>query len=278
MIDLVREIKLYTQYSTDKRWISWYAKILPLKAKRTIKILKNYKKTDSLLLDVGCSTGLTLGYIAQKFKNSIGYDIDNKAIEVARKRFKKMGLRTKFILGDGNKIPLKDNSVDIVTMLEVFEHINQPLALLSEVDRVLKPDGILHITTANKLWPIEPHFHLPFLSYLPQNLADIYVRKIGKGKNYHDINLPTYGQFQKTVGQYFRISDITLEVIRDYSKYGMEKERGKIIIFISIFLRFLDRINKISFLSSIPRNFEKVLLNLSLGWLFICRPNKKAIA
>lgn len=268
MADLTQEIKLYSQYSTSLKWINWYARILPFKAKRTVKILKNYKNSEAVLLDVGCSTGLTLGFISKEFKQVIGYDIDRKALEVAKKRFKKMNLQAKFIYGDGKRIPLEDDSVDIVTCIEVFEHLDQPLVMLAEIFRVLKSDGILHITTANKLWPIEPHFHLPFLSYLPPKLADFYVRATKKGKGYEDINLPTYSQFRKAVGQYFRVEDITLEVIKNYHLYEMDKERGSKIVLIALFLRFLDKIKKVPFFSE---SLGKVLLNLSLGWLFICR-------
>lgn len=267
MDDLTREIKLYSQYSTSEKWVNWYAKILPFKAKRTIKILRTYKSPDAVLLDVGCSTGLTLGFIAQEFKKVIGYDIDQKAIEVAKKRFEKRGLKTKFLLGKGDKIPLKDNSVDITTSIEVFEHVDQPLVMLTEIHRVLKPDGILHITTANKLWPIEPHFHLPFLSYLPPRLADLYVRVTKRGKGYGNIKLPTYRQFRKTVEKYFQVEDITLEVIRNYKEYDFEKERGKIIILTAAVLSFLKKLNL--------KFIENILLNLSLGWFFICRPKKK---
>lgn len=265
MDNLAREIKLYSQYATTESWINWYAKILPFKAKRTIRILKNYKNSRAVLLDVGCSTGLTLGFIAKEFRTVLGCDIDSKAIEVAQKRFQRLGIKAKLFLYDGKKIPLQDNSVDIVISIEVIEHVRDPLVMLAEIHRVLKPEGILHITTGNKLWPIEPHFHLPFLSYLPANLADFYVRITKRGKNYADIKLPTYGQFRKTVGKYFQIRDITLEVIKDYQKYDTEKERGKKIVLVAWLLRFFDKIPGI----------RNIFLNLSLGWLFICRPKGK---
>lgn len=261
---LAKEIKLYSQYATSDEWINWYAQVLPFKARRTIKILKNYKDKNAKLLDVGCSTGLTLGFMAREFKNASGCDVDSKAIAVAKKRFKKMGLKTKLFTYDGGKLPLKDNSVDIVTSIEVFEHVANPLAMLREICRVLKPDGILHITTANRLWPIEPHFHLFFLSYLPQKLADFYVRLSGRGKNYGKIKLPTYGQFHRAISRYFRVEDITLEVLQNYKEYDFEKERGKIILLIALFLRFFGR-NKL---------VKKLLANLSLGWLFIAHPKK----
>lgn len=263
--NLADKIRSSSQYSQSKSWAAWYAKILPFKAERTLKILKTYKKTDAVLLDVGCSTGLTLGFIAKEFKNTTGYDIDPGAIAVAKARFQKLGLKSKFILGNGEKIPLPANSVDIVTAIEVFEHIEKPLLLLAEIGRVLKPEGILHITTANRLWPIEPHYHLPFLSYLPPQIADLYVRITKRGQGYADIKLPTYNQFYRTAAKYFLIKDVTLEVIKDYQKYGLDKERGRAIMLAAWFIRTFGKIAVV----------RKILLNLSLGWLFIGRPKKK---
>ena len=267
MENLAKEIKLYNQYSTSEKWVDWYAKVLPFKAQRTIKILRGYKDANAELLDVGCSTGLTLGFIAKVFSHTMGVDIDSQAIVIARKRFSKMGLKTKFFVYDGKTLPLKDKSVDIITSIEVFEHVDNPEVMLKEINRVLKSSGILHITTANKFWPVEPHFHLPFLSYLPIILADFYVRVMKRGRGYGGIKLPTYGQFYRMVARYFEIEDITLEVIKNYQKFGMEKERGRIVIYVARILRFLDKIK----LSKLTNN---LFLNVSLGWLFVCRPKK----
>lgn len=260
MTSLFEELKLYPQYTNSLSWLKWYAKILPFKAKRTLKILRKYKDKNSILLDFGCSIGLTLGFLAPYFKKVYAYDIDQQAIAVAKKRFQQKGLKAVFILGKNNKIPLPTNSVDIVTAIEVYEHLDKPLKALKEIHRVLKPSGILHITTANKLWPLEPHFHLPFLSYLPSKLANYYVRITKRGKSYQGINLPTYFQFYQTVNHYFSIEDTTLKVITDYHDYGLDRERGKKIIYIAKLIKFLQKLN-----------LDKFLLNFSLGWLFICR-------
>jgi 2-polyprenyl-3-methyl-5-hydroxy-6-metoxy-1,4-benzoquinol methylase len=46
-------------------------------------------------------------------------------------------------------LPLKSNSIDIVVMLEVIEHLEKPTKVLKEISRVLKTNGILYITTPN---------------------------------------------------------------------------------------------------------------------------------
>ena len=66
-MDLLKEIRLSTQYTTSERWFRWYEKILPYKAERTIKIIKDYKSKDSSLLDYGCSIGLTLGFLSDEY-------------------------------------------------------------------------------------------------------------------------------------------------------------------------------------------------------------------
>jgi hypothetical protein len=50
--------------------------------------------------------------------------------------------------------------------------------------RVLRPDGIAYLATPNRWTVIEPHFRLPFLSWLPAGLRDNYVRLAGRGAAY----------------------------------------------------------------------------------------------
>lgn len=262
----------YVDY--NPKWADWYVDVAPLKAERTIKILKKYKGRKARLLDCGIGIGLSLYYLSQYFDESVGVETDKASFEIAEKQFKKLRCKAKLKLYDGKKLPFPDNYFDLITSMEVWEHAKDTRIMLKEIQRVLKPDGILHITTANKLWPIEPHYKLPFLSYLPYNIADWYVRVTKRAPCYHDIHLPLYGEFKKSVEKYFDVSDITLEMIRSYKYLGFDKERGGKIIFIAQILQILKVFEKIPFLSLISQSIYYILLRISLGWLFIARPKK----
>lgn len=57
-----------------------------------------------------------------------------------------------FVVGDATRIPLPDNSFDVVTCQTVLMHLGQPLAALREMLRVLRPGGLLLCAEPNNLW------------------------------------------------------------------------------------------------------------------------------
>ena len=258
----LRHLKKYSQYTQNQNWLKWYSKAAPLKGERTARILLNYKNNKAKLLDLGCGTGLTLAVLARYFRNSTGCDIGEEEIKASKELLKLLNIKCQVVVYDGEKLPFSDNTFDVVTSIEVIEHVSKPDPMLKEIRRVLKPDGILHVTTANKWWPIEPHYHLPFLSYLPRTIASYYLKVSKRGLSY-DINLPSYGKFYREVNANFHIDDITLDIIKNYKKYGLDKERGLIISFIGRLLNLAD-----------SRILDYILVRLSLGWLFIAKPRK----
>lgn len=268
-------INYYQPYATNNPgWAQWYATVAPIKAQRTVELLKKYKDRKSKVLDYGCGIGLSLYYLSKFYKDIIGIDVDPQNIEIARKQFKKLDCKAKLQLYDGKKLPYPNNTFDLVISMEVWEHAQNPDLMLAEIERVLKPDGILHVTTANKLWPIEPHYHLPFLSYLPYWLADLYVKATKRAPYYHDIHLPNYTEFKKSVEKYFKVDDVTFEMIANYKQYGLEKERGRKIIIIGSILGFIDKLKGRPFFSVIRTIVFGFLSHISLGWLLIARPKK----
>lgn len=274
---LVKHMRRFSQYSNSASWINWYARVAVYKAVRTSKMLKEYQDTNIRLLDLGCGIGLTLSIVSQVFPNSVGCDIDRDAIKATKAILKEVGVKIPVILYDGKLLPFKDNSFDIVISIEVIEHAENPDLMLKEIRRILKPDGILHITTANKWWPREPHFKLFLLSYLPKNFADLYVRLSGKGEDYGGIKLPSYGKFRSMVDKYFIIEDITLHMIKNFEKYAFDKERGLKVILVGRLLQLLDRFETIPVFKYFPNVVKWILTRVSLGWLFIGRPRKKRL-
>lgn len=272
--ELKRYIQKYVPYSNNPKWVDSYMKIAPVKAYRTIKLLKKYKDKNARLLDCGFGVGLSLYYISQYFKNSEGIDTDPENVKTAKEQFKKLRCKTEVKVYDGKKLPYKDNYFDVVLSVEVWEHAVDTRTMLKEIARVLKPDGILHITTANKLWPIEPHYQLPFLSYLPYWLADWYVKKAGRADYYHDIHLPTYPEFRRSIEEFFSVSDVTFDSLINYKEYGLDKERGKKIVFIGEILKTIKSFENFFLLSFVANAVFGFLINISLGWLIIGYPKK----
>lgn len=92
-------------------------------------------------LDLGCGTGEMMRLILQQNKDKSLYRIDlsEKMLEVAKE---KLGNHVNLILSDSEQLPFSDSFFDVVYCNDSFHHYPAPDKVLSEVYRVLKPNGI----------------------------------------------------------------------------------------------------------------------------------------
>lgn len=198
-----------------------------LKALNIVKILTDFlgaKKLKSLtVLDVGASSGIIDSNIAPFVKSLVGIDIDNEAIKHATKTFRAKNLI--FKEGDALNLKFKDNYFDIVICTHVYEHVENPNKLFSEIYRVLKPSGICYLAAVNALWPIEPHHYLPFLSYLPKSVANIYIRMFTDKKFYYETLFTYWGLKAMVTKLNFKINDYTPKVLSNPKKLGFSHRK-----------------------------------------------------
>ncbi len=136
-----------------------------------------------VVADVGCSLGFVCDEMRARGATAIGVDIDVPGLARARKRF---GDAICFLCADGERLPLPDGSVDVVVFNHIYEHVVNPYAVLAELRRVLADDGVMYLGLGNRLGVVEPHYKLPFLSWLPGPVADRYVRAFGRAEFYHE--------------------------------------------------------------------------------------------
>lgn len=264
----IADINSTAQYCTDPNYTYWHALTTPWRGRRVVKILSDYFSPKAKILDVGCSQGMTIGYTAQVFPKIIGVDIDKDALKTARERLQRLGVKARLTWYNGKKLPFKNNIFDGVVTSEVFEHVDDPKLFIKEISRVTKPGGKLIISAPNKLYPIECEFHLPFLSYLPRPMADVYVRLSGKGNSYDHVNHPTYLRINNTVGEYFKIDDITLKIIKNANKYFLTKERGVSAVQAARLLNIIEKYNN-TFLEPFFSLIEKVIIQVVPGWILV---------
>ena len=78
-------------------------------------------------------------------------DFGGPHIAYAQTKFREHAgtMRTAFVRGDGEHLPLADGSVDVVVMSEVIEHLLRPENAVWEISRVLRPGGVFVMTTNN---------------------------------------------------------------------------------------------------------------------------------
>jgi len=103
------------------------------------------------ILDVGCGTGANLLMLSQ-YGNAEGVDISEDALAFCRER----GLE-QVKLGAAERLPYDDGTFDLVTALDVVEHMDDDLAGLREMRRVLRPGGrvLLFVPTFMFLWGLQ---------------------------------------------------------------------------------------------------------------------------
>ena len=103
------------------------------------------------ILDVGCGTGANL-LLLSKYGDAEGVDVSEDALAFCRER----GL-DKVKLGAGEELPYADDTFDLVTAFDVVEHMDDDLAGLTEMRRVLRPGGrvLLFVPTFMFLWGLQ---------------------------------------------------------------------------------------------------------------------------
>lgn len=142
------------------------AKVLP-----TIKAYPNCN-----LLDIGCGWEAKLLKSVEPYIAS-GVGIDFKAPEIADANGGGK-LRTISMTLE-KELPFEDASFDVVTMIAVLEHLEHPIEIVSEINRVLKPDGALIITVPS-VWS------QPVLEFLSFGLGIVSKDEIADHKLYHN--------------------------------------------------------------------------------------------
>jgi len=118
------------------------------------------------ILDVGCGTGTMLTHLA-RFGDARGVDMDLEAVGYCHDR----GLLHVTQSG-ADSLPFEKDRFDLVTALDVVEHIDDDLAALREMRRVIKPGGLLLLTVPayRFLWGRQDDINLHKRRYVAREL------------------------------------------------------------------------------------------------------------
>lgn len=114
------------------------------------------------VLDLGCGTGRFTSALGETFACPVtGVEPSAAMIEIARSRGES---NIEWRQGAAEAIPLKDETVDLVFMSQVFHHFAEPGKALQEIRRVLKPGGYLAIRNGTR----EHNGELVWLNFFPE--------------------------------------------------------------------------------------------------------------
>lgn len=119
------------------------------------------------VLDIGCGAGTQSLLWADAGHRVRAIDVNAPLIDVGRGRAAERHLSVQFSIGSAMQLPFADRSADVVLMAELLEHVAGWEESLSEVVRVLRPGGLLHLSTSNRLCPRQHEFNLPLYAWYP---------------------------------------------------------------------------------------------------------------
>lgn len=110
---------------------------------RRLEVIEKYKR-GGRLLDVGCATGVLIDVARFRGWEVQGVDISPYASEIARKYY-----NLDVFTGTLEEAGYEDARFDLIYMHDLIEHVPDPMSLVKEARRILKPDGLLAINTPN---------------------------------------------------------------------------------------------------------------------------------
>ena len=114
------------------------------------KVWKITKKVD--VIDFGCGygyLGLVLMSLLPNGSSYTGVDISEELINKGKEIFEELPFNHKFILSSANNVPEKDDTFDIAICNSVLMHIPEPDAVLAEMKRITKNDGMIITCESN---------------------------------------------------------------------------------------------------------------------------------
>jgi SAM-dependent methyltransferase len=100
---------------------------------------------DGEVLDAGCGVGYGSAFLGGVARHVVGIDRDESAISYARERYARPNVE--FRVGDILRLDPGDAEFDAVCSFETIEHVDDADALVAELARVLRPGGVLVVST-----------------------------------------------------------------------------------------------------------------------------------
>lgn len=169
---------------------------LPFQEERVDKI-RPFLNKESRVLDIGSSTGHFLFSIKKYVKECIGVELNQEHAQFANDQ---LGIKT---FGQ----PLEETNLakghfDLISCLQVLEHIAQPLPFLKTLSQYLKPDGILYLEVPNlndsllAVFDIpcfrDFYFREPHLFYYSKNTLALLLKKSGFNGDIKGADFPNF--------------------------------------------------------------------------------------
>ncbi len=185
------------------RWWDPTSEFKPLHAINPLRldwIQKHAELTGKKVLDVGCGGGILTESMAKVGAQAKGIDLSEKALKVAELHSLETGIAVDYEFISAENLASKEaGQYDVVTCMEMLEHVPEPLSIIQSCSRLVKPGGKVFFSTLNR----NPK------SYLLAIIGAEYILKM-LPKGTHD-----YKKFIKPseLGNYLREANLEMNEI-----------------------------------------------------------------
>ena len=114
-------------------------------------IMQNTNLLDQDVLDIGCGGGILTESLYCEGAITTGIDLAPLSIEVAKKHARVQNYNIDYhCIGVSDQIKLYDHGFDVITCMEMLEHVDDKEAIIKEIARIIKPDGVVFLSTLNR--------------------------------------------------------------------------------------------------------------------------------
>ena len=146
------EIDKFSDLSS--RWRDKTSEFKPLHAINPLRlnwIKKHVDLNGKTVVDIGCGGGILAESLAQSGANTTGIDLSDKALKVADLHGLESGVSVKYQLISAEELAENaPKSFDLVTCMEMLEHVPDPLSVVKACSKLAKPGGVLFFSTLNR--------------------------------------------------------------------------------------------------------------------------------
>jgi len=152
-------------------------------AERLAQVRRVMGEVQSLrVLDLGAGMGGFAVAVALAGARVTACEYNPAYCRIIRLRAARYRLSLPIINAAGEALPLPNAAFDLVVAWDVIEHVKDPVAVLRELARVLRPGGHALITAINRRAWIDPHYHMRGINWLPRPLAELVIELRGRTK------------------------------------------------------------------------------------------------
>lgn len=126
------------------------------------------------LLDLGCGRGWLTGKFAESGVFAVGVD---KSLQLTRLAKNSVD-GCEFLASEGTYLPFRNSVFKTVIINDVLEHLpySDAIKLMAEAIRTMSKNGKIYVSVMNRWQIIEPHFLVPFMTWLPKQTWNIVHR------------------------------------------------------------------------------------------------------